>query len=148
MEYSCFYTAKFGTVSSERPKTRGRPLKHYHPLLMNEKHLETVVTFLCSIEEKLRSENKLPDFYKRYVDNTPAIKDVPSAENFLVTLNNCHPSTSFTMEIATNGRLPFVGIKICKKDCKIVTSVYRKATNTSLLLITIRVMSMTATKDP
>ena len=70
MEYSCFYTAKFGTVGSERPKTRGRQPKHYHPLLMKEKHVESVVTFLCSIEEKLRNENKLPDFYKRYVDDT------------------------------------------------------------------------------
>ena len=30
--------------------------------------------------------------------------------------------------------LPFVGIEICKKGCKLVTSVYRKPTNTSLLL--------------
>ena len=36
-------TAKFTTVSSERPKTRGRPPKHYHPLLQKEKHLESVV---------------------------------------------------------------------------------------------------------
>ena len=34
--------------------------------------------FLCSIEEKLQNENKLPDFYKRYVGNTlAAIKRVP-----------------------------------------------------------------------
>ena len=92
-------------------------------------------TFLCSIEEKLQDENKLPDFYKRYVDDTlAAIKDVPTAEAFLVTLNNCHPSISFTMEITTNGKLPFVGIEILKKGCKLVTSVYRKPTNTGLLL--------------
>ena len=30
--------------------------------------------------------------------------------------------------------LPFVGIEICKKGCKLVTSVYRKPTNTGLLL--------------
>ena len=53
---------------------------------------------------------------------------------FLVTLNNCHPSISFTMEIATNGNLPFVGIEICKKGCKLVTSVNRKPENTGLLL--------------
>ena len=40
----------------------------------------------------------------------------------------------FTMEIASNGKLPFVGIEICKKGCKLVTSVYRKPTNTGLLL--------------
>ena len=62
------------------------------------------------------------------------MKDIPTAEAFLNTLNNCHPSISFTMEIASNGRLPFVGIEICKKGCKLVTSVYRKPTNTGLLL--------------
>ena len=75
------------------------------------------------------------DFYKRFVDDTlAAVKDVPTAEAFLVTLNNCHPSISFTMEIATNGKLPFVGIEILKKGCKLVTSVNRKPTNTGLLL--------------
>ena len=34
---------KFRSVSLERPKTRGRPPKHYHPLLQKEKELETVV---------------------------------------------------------------------------------------------------------
>ena len=49
-------------------------------------------------------------------------------------MNNCHPSISFTMEIASNGKLPFAGIEICKEGCKLVTSVYRKPTNTGLLL--------------
>ena len=34
---------KFRSVSLERPKTRGRPPKHYHPLLQKEKELETGV---------------------------------------------------------------------------------------------------------
>ncbi len=34
---------KFRSVSLERPKTRGRPPKHYHPLLQKEKEVETVV---------------------------------------------------------------------------------------------------------
>ena len=36
-------TAKFTTISSERPKMRGRRPKNYHPLLQKEKHLESVV---------------------------------------------------------------------------------------------------------
>ena len=35
--------AKFVPVSLERPRTRGRPLKHYHPLLQKEKELSSVV---------------------------------------------------------------------------------------------------------
>ena len=34
---------KFSPVSLERPKKRGRPPKHYHPLLEKEKQLHTVV---------------------------------------------------------------------------------------------------------
>ena len=34
---------KFRSVNLERPKKRGRPSKHYHPLLQKEKELETVV---------------------------------------------------------------------------------------------------------
>ena len=34
---------KFKSVSLERPKSRGRPPKHYHPLLRKEKELETAV---------------------------------------------------------------------------------------------------------
>ena len=36
-------TSKFRLVDSERPKTRGRPPKYYHPLLQKEKELETLV---------------------------------------------------------------------------------------------------------
>lgn len=32
--------AKFKSVQIERPKTRGRPSKHYHPLLQKEKEKE------------------------------------------------------------------------------------------------------------
>ena len=36
-------TSKFAPVSLQRPKMKGRPLKHYHPLLQKEKHLDSVV---------------------------------------------------------------------------------------------------------
>ena len=44
--------------------------------------------FMCSIEEKLESKNKLPSFYRKYVNDTLAmVPDIPSAEGFLTTLN-------------------------------------------------------------
>ena len=47
---------------------------------------------MCSFEEKLESENKLPSFYRRYVDDTLAmVPDIPSAEAFLTTLNESRP---------------------------------------------------------
>jgi hypothetical protein len=42
-EESINNTEKFKSVSLERPKSRGRPVKHYHPLLRKEKELETAV---------------------------------------------------------------------------------------------------------
>ena len=40
--------------------------------------------FMCSIEEKLAQENKLPNFYKRYVDDTFAlVPDLTAATDFL-----------------------------------------------------------------
>ena len=88
--------------------------------------------FLCSIEEKLEQDNKLPEFYRRYTFAT--MKNVPAAEDFLLTLNSCHPSTNFTMELAFDNKLPFIGTEVLKKGCKLETSVYRKPTNTGLLL--------------
>ena len=36
-------TSKFIHVDDKRPKSRGRPPKHYHPLLQKEKELRTVL---------------------------------------------------------------------------------------------------------
>jgi len=69
-------------------------------------------------------------------DTLATMKDVPAAEAFLSTLNNCHPSISFTMELASDNKLPFVGMEVLKKGHKLETSVYKKPTNscTGLLL--------------
>ena len=74
--------------------------------------------FLCSIEEKLEQDNKLPEFY---MDDTFAMM-------------SCHPSTNYTMELAFDSKLPFIGMEVLKKGCKLETSAYRKPTNTGLLL--------------
>ena len=50
-------------------------------------------TFMCSIEERLQDQGKVPGFYKCYVDDTLSIMpNVETAETFLSTLNNSHPS--------------------------------------------------------
>ena len=91
--------------------------------------------FMCSIEERLKSGNKLPSFYRRYVDDTlTMVPDIPSAEAFLTTLNESHPSITFTMEITTNNKLPFVGMEIEMKGNQLTTRVHRKTTNKGLLL--------------
>ena len=91
--------------------------------------------FMCYLEEKLVSDGLLPTFYRRYVDDTLVIMpSVITAENFLTTLNNLYPSLSFTMELARNDRISFIGMEILKKGSRLKTEVYRKPTNTGLLL--------------
>ena len=41
--YASWADHKDVLVSLERPRTKGRPPKHYHPLLEREKHLDSVV---------------------------------------------------------------------------------------------------------
>ena len=45
-----------------------------------------------------------------------------------------HPSLSFTMELPIDNKISFIGIEIIKNRTKIDTQVYRKPTNTGLLL--------------
>ena len=86
--------------------------------------------FMCSVEKNLARENKLPSFYKRYVDDTLAlVRDHSDATEFLTTLKDSHPSIRFTMEVATNNRLPFIGMEIMNTGQLLETCVFRKNTN-------------------
>ena len=60
--------------------------------------------------------------------------DVSSASEFLSTLNRIHSSISFTMELEDNGKLPFLGIVIIRNSPRLDTKVYKKPTDTGLLL--------------
>ena len=89
--------------------------------------------FMCNIEEQLTNQNKMPNYYKRYVDDTLSIMpDVQAASTFLSTLNEIHPSISFTMELEKNGKLPFLGMEIIRNSTRLDRKVYRKPTDTGL----------------
>ena len=91
--------------------------------------------FMCSIEEILEREGKMPAYYGRYVDDTLTIMhDKTSADSFPEFLNHCHASVKFTTEIENNGMLPFLGTWLSNKSTHIETKVYVKFTNTGLLL--------------
>ena len=97
------------------------------PLLAN--------VFMSSLEEKLELEGKLPDYYRRYVDDTlTLIPNITTATDLLNTLNHAHPSVSFTMEIEKDGMLPFLGTQLLNRAPQIETKVYVKPTNTGLLV--------------
>ena len=83
----------------------------------------------------METENQMPAFYKRYVDDTlSAMPDVKTASEFLKILNNSHPSIDFTVELEENCRLPFLGMEIIRNGYHLHTKVHRKPTDTGLLL--------------
>ena len=62
------------------------------PLLAN--------VFMSSIEDTLERQEKLPSFYRRYVDDTLTVMpDLATATTFLHTLNSARTSVKFTMEV-------------------------------------------------
>ena len=92
-------------------------------------------TFMSSIKAKLKANGTIPDFYKRYADDTfTIVSDIAAAETLHQALNNAHPSLSFTMEIEVEGKLPFLRMRIIREENTIHTEVYRKPTNKGLLL--------------
>ena len=99
----------------------------YGPLMAN--------VFLCHLEDELTRDGVMPTFYKRYVDDTLArMPSTDAAVDFLTTLNSLHPSLSFTVEPPVDNKISFIDIEIIKNRTKIDTQVYRKPTNTGLLL--------------
>ena len=62
------------------------------------------------------------------------VPDIASAEVFLTTLNESHPSTSFAMEITTNNKVPLAGMETEMKGNQLATPVHRKTTNKGILL--------------
>ena len=77
----------------------------------------------------------MPEIYKHDVDDTLSVMtDVETASEFLTTLNNSHPSFDFTMELKENGRLPFLGGELMKNGCTLNKKVYKKPTDSKLLL--------------
>ena len=86
-------------------------------------------------EGSLKSKGKLPEFYRRYVDDTLVrMPDLAAATQFLDTLNHAHSAVSFTMEVEKNGMLPFLGVQLLNRAPCVETKIYVKPTNTGLLL--------------
>ena len=92
--------------------------------------------FMCHLEEKLTRDGLMPHLYRRYVvdDTLARMPNTDAVTMFLTTLNGLHPSLSFTMELPVDDRVRFIGIEIIKNGTKLETQVYRKPTNTGLLL--------------
>ncbi|CAB3991067.1 Myosin light chain kinase, smooth muscle, partial [Paramuricea clavata] len=92
-------------------------------------------TFMCHLEDKLKRDGMIPEFYKRFVhDALSKMPNAAAATFFLEKLNDLHPNLSFTMELPVENKIPFVGMEISRDGSKVKTQVYQKSTNTGLLL--------------
>ena len=87
-------------------------LSHYEENWLNK----------CPIEFK-------PSFYRRYVDDIFVLfESSESADSFREYMSSKHQNINFTVEKENVGSLSFLDVKICRKNGKFVTSVYRKPT--------------------
>ena len=70
---------------------------------------------MSSTKKNLKRQDKMPSFYKRYLDDTLTIVwDVTATTGFLETLSNCNSSVSLTMELQSIifNKLLFLGMQI------------------------------------
>ena len=94
--------------------------------------------FVCKMENKIL-ENKQhhackPFFYKRYVDDIFAVfRSTDERDAFFDIFNTSHPNLQFTMETKTNS-IPFLDVSVSQSDGFYNTQVYRKPTNTGVLM--------------
>ena len=85
-------TSKFRSVSAERPRTRGRPAKHYHPLLQKEKTLSTsvckilppaIAKSLCVKGSRLAHLYGLPKTHKEKLSIRPILSATSTYNYYL-----------------------------------------------------------------
>ena len=70
-----------------------------------------------------------PSFYRKYVDDIFVLfESSESANSFCEYMSSKHQNINFTVEKENIGSLLFLDVKICRKNGKFVTSVYRKPT--------------------
>ena len=70
----------------------------------------------------------------RYVDDIFAILKRSVVQALLQHLNNQHPAASFTVEVESNNKLPFMDVTVWRAANQLETSVYRKHTHTGRYL--------------
>ena len=91
--------------------------------------------FMSQLEEKaINDMPSKPSLWLRFVDDVLAIVKRRALQVTLETLNAQHDDIAFTMEVEENGQLPYLDARIARKDNQLLTSVYRKPTDTGRYL--------------
>ena len=86
--------------------------------------------FVGSQEAVLLEKTSRPLFYWRYVDDCFAVfKTKDESAQFHYHLNQMQPAAlQFTSEGEANNQIPYLYVMVMRKNGKILTTVYRKAT--------------------
>jgi hypothetical protein len=93
--------------------------------------------FMEKIEEIIKKEDKENHikFWKRYLNDVFAIiKKEGNPEEILFHANNISRTVKFTLEKEKDGFLPFLDVKITQQGERLITSVYRKKTDSGRYL--------------
>ena len=116
---------------------RGKLYRQIEGVAMGSPLGPTLANFFLGTIEKALFEKHVdthPKFYARYIDDVYAIFDDKQDYNvFFKTLNTLHPNLAFTVETTTDN-LPFLDVDIRLLPSGVETNVYRKPTNTNVLL--------------
>ena len=76
-----------------------------------------------------------PQFWKRYVDDACTVLPADDVQKFLDHLNGVEQSICFTVEVESDGKLPFLDVLLRHNpDSSVSTTVYRKPSHTDRYL--------------
>ena len=118
----CLTSTFFMWDEQKEGAAMGNPLS---PVVANiyMEHFETLA---------MESSPVKPDTWLRYVDDTFVVwsEGKDKLQALLDHLNSLRPTIKFTMEMETEGRLPFLDVLVTRNEDRLCTSVYRKNTHT------------------
>ena len=87
--------------------------------------------WLSQFDPKIKDDAKL---YFRYMDDIVREIKTENIDQKLSEINSFHPALKFTIEKETDDSLPFLDMRIIRKDCKLSSTWYSKPTDTGLIM--------------
>ena len=87
--------------------------------------------WLSKFDKVIQGDSKL---YERYMDDILTIVKNDEVDDTLYRINNLHPCLSFTHELENDGKIPFLDMLIHNCNGNLLSSWYRKPTDTGLTL--------------
>ena len=87
--------------------------------------------WLSQFDKQIQGESS---FYNRYIDDIITIVKKNQIDKKFDTINNFHPSLTFTVEKEQNGCLPFLDMSIYNENGILSSGWFRKPTDTGLTL--------------